>query len=104
MSLEAAFRAACAAELDALDTGIRCRVNGEIRQDSRTSKMIFDVREIVRQLSVGFTLRPGDVVMTGTPEGVGYAMQPPRTLKAGDVVECEIDGIGTLRNEVRAEG
>jgi 2-keto-4-pentenoate hydratase/2-oxohepta-3-ene-1,7-dioic acid hydratase in catechol pathway len=93
-----------AAELDALDTGIRCRVNGETRQDSRTSKMIFDVREIIRQLSVGFTLRPGDVVMTGTPEGVGYAMQPPRTLKDGDVVECEIDGIGTLRNTVRAEG
>ena len=91
-----------AAELDALDTGIRCRVNGETRQDSRTGKMIFDVREILRQLSVGFTLRPGDVVMTGTPEGVGYAMQPPRTLKDGDVVECEIDGIGTLRNTVRA--
>jgi 2-keto-4-pentenoate hydratase/2-oxohepta-3-ene-1,7-dioic acid hydratase in catechol pathway len=93
-----------AAELDALDTGIRCRVNGETRQDSRTGKMIFDVREILRQLSVGFTLRPGDVVMTGTPEGVGYAMQPPRTLKDGDVVECEIDGIGVLRNTVRAEG
>jgi 2-keto-4-pentenoate hydratase/2-oxohepta-3-ene-1,7-dioic acid hydratase in catechol pathway len=91
-----------AAELDALDTGIRCRVNGETRQDSRTSKMIFDVREIIRQLSIGFTLRPGDVVMTGTPEGVGYAMQPPRTLKDGDVVECEIDGIGTLRNTVRS--
>ena len=91
-----------AAELDALDTGIRCRVNGETRQDSRTGKMIFDVREIIRQLSVGFTLRPGDVVMTGTPEGVGYAMQPPRTLKDGDMVECEIDGIGTLRNTVRA--
>ena len=93
-----------AAELDALDTGIRCRVNGETRQDSRTSKMIFDVREIIRQLSIGFTLRPGDVVMTGTPEGVGYAMQPPRTLKDGDVVECEVDGIGVLRNTVRAEG
>ena len=91
-----------AAELDALDTGIRCRVNGEIRQESRTSKMIFDVREIIRQLSMGFTLRPGDVVITGTPEGVGYAMQPPQTLKDGDAVECEIDGIGTLRNAVRA--
>ena len=93
-----------AAELDALDTGIRCRVNGETRQDSRTSKMIFDLREIIRQLSIGFTLRPGDVVMTGTPEGVGYAMQPPQTLKDGDVVECEVDGIGVLRNTVRAEG
>lgn len=91
-------------ELDALDTGIRCRVNGETRQESRTNKMIFDVREIIRQLSIGFTLRPGDVIITGTPEGVGYAMQPPRTLKDGDVVECEIDGIGTLRNTVRAGG
>ena len=89
-----------AAELDALNTGIRCFVNGEKRQDSNTSKMIFDVREIIRQLSVGFTLRPGDVVMTGTPEGVGYAMQPPRTLKPGDVIRCEIDGIGSLTNTV----
>lgn len=86
--------------LDALDTGIRCSVNGEARQDSRTSRMIFDVREIIHQLSAGFTLLPGDVIMTGTPEGVGYAMQPPRTLKPGDVVECEIHGIGTLRNVV----
>jgi 2-keto-4-pentenoate hydratase/2-oxohepta-3-ene-1,7-dioic acid hydratase in catechol pathway len=93
-----------AGELDALDTGIRCRVNGETRQESRTSKMIFDVREIIRQLSIGFTLRPGDVILSGTPEGVGYAMQPPRTLKDGDVVECEIDDIGTLRNTVRAQG
>ncbi len=87
-------------ELDALNTGIRCFVNGEKRQDSHTSKMIFDVREIIHQLSLGFTLRPGDVIMTGTPEGVGYAMQPPRTLKPGDVIRCEIDGIGTLTNTV----
>ncbi|SDD28292.1 fumarylacetoacetate hydrolase family protein [Belnapia rosea] len=87
-------------ELDALNTGIRCFVNGEKRQDSHTSKMIFDVREIIHQLSLGFTLRPGDVIITGTPEGVGYAMQPPRTLKPGDVIRCEIDGIGTLTNTV----
>jgi len=91
-------------ELDGLSTGIRCFVNGEKRQDSHTSKMIFDVKEIIHQLSMGFTLLPGDVIITGTPEGVGYAMQPPQTLKAGDVVECEIDGIGRLRNTVRAEG
>ncbi|MBV1798860.1 fumarylacetoacetate hydrolase family protein [Siccirubricoccus sp. G192] len=91
-------------ELDALNTGIRCFVNGEKRQDSHTSKMIFDVKEIIHQLSLGFTLKPGDVIITGTPEGVGYAMQPPQTLKPGDVVECEIDGIGRLRNTVRAEG
>ncbi|MBX6746921.1 MAG: fumarylacetoacetate hydrolase family protein [Acetobacteraceae bacterium] len=90
-------------ELDGLSTGIRCFVNGEKRQDSHTSKMIFDVKEIIHQLSIGFTLLPGDVIITGTPEGVGYAMQPPQTLKAGDVVECEIDGIGRLRNTVRAE-
>ena len=90
-------------ELDALSTGIRCFVNGEKRQDSNTSKMIFDVKEIIHQLSQGFTLKPGDVIITGTPEGVGYAMQPPQTLKPGDVVECEIDGIGRLRNTVRAE-
>jgi 2-keto-4-pentenoate hydratase/2-oxohepta-3-ene-1,7-dioic acid hydratase in catechol pathway len=89
-----------AGEFDALNTGIRCFVNGEKRQDSNTAKMIFDVREIIHQLSLGFTLRPGDVILTGTPEGVGYAMQPPRTLKPGDVVECEVEGIGRLRNQV----
>lgn len=91
-----------AAELDALSTGIRCFVNGEKRQESNTTKMIFDVKEIIHQLSLGFTLRPGDVILTGTPEGVGYAMQPPRTLKPGDVMRCEIDGIGVLENTVAA--
>lgn len=91
-----------AAELDALATGIRCFVNGEKRQESNTTKMIFDVKEIIHQLSLGFTLRPGDVILTGTPEGVGYAMQPPRTLKPGDVMRCEIDGIGVLENTVAA--
>jgi 2-keto-4-pentenoate hydratase/2-oxohepta-3-ene-1,7-dioic acid hydratase in catechol pathway len=89
-------------ELDALSTGIRCFVNGEKRQDSHTTKMIFDVKEIIHQLSIGFTLLPGDVILTGTPEGVGYAMQPPQTLKPGDVVVCEIDGIGRLTNTVAA--
>ena len=93
-----------AEELDALNTGIRLWVNGEKRQESHTSKMIFDVKEIIHQLSLGFTLKPGDVITTGTPEGVGYAMQPPQTLKPGDVVECEIDGIGRLKNVVKAEG
>jgi 2-keto-4-pentenoate hydratase/2-oxohepta-3-ene-1,7-dioic acid hydratase in catechol pathway len=89
-----------AADLDASDLGIRLWINGEKRQDSRTSKMIFDVKEIIHQLSAGFTLRPGDVIITGTPEGVGYAMQPPQTLKPGDVMELEIDGIGRLTNTV----
>jgi 2-keto-4-pentenoate hydratase/2-oxohepta-3-ene-1,7-dioic acid hydratase in catechol pathway len=89
-------------ELDALNIGIRCFVNGEKRQESNTSKMIFDVKAIIQQLSIGFTLLPGDVIITGTPEGVGYAMVPPKTLQPGDVIECEIDGIGRLRNAVTA--
>lgn len=89
-------------ELDAADLAIRLWVNGEQRQSSRTSKMIFDVKEIIHQLSQGFTLLPGDVILTGTPEGVGYAMQPPQVLKDGDVVDIEIEGIGRLSNPVRA--
>jgi len=89
-----------AADLDASDLAIGLKLNGEQRQSSRTSKMIFDVKEIIHQLSAGFTLLPGDVIMTGTPEGVGYAMQPPQTMKAGDVMELTIEGIGTLTNTV----
>lgn len=87
-------------ELSAADLAISLKINGEQRQASRTSKMIFDVPEIIHQLSSGFTLLPGDVIMTGTPEGVGYAMQPPQTLKAGDVMELTIEGIGTLTNAI----
>lgn len=87
-------------DLDASDLAIGCKINGEQRQSSRTSKMIFDVKEIIHQLSAGFTLLPGDVIMTGTPEGVGYAMQPPQTLKPGDVMELEIEGIGVLTNRI----
>lgn len=89
-----------AADLSAADLAIGLKINGEQRQSSRTSKMIFDVPEIIHQLSSGFTLLPGDVIMTGTPEGVGYAMQPPQTLKAGDVMELTIEGIGTLTNSI----
>ena len=89
-----------AADLNAADLAISLKLNGEQRQSSRTSKMIFDVPEIIHQLSAGFTLLPGDVIMTGTPEGVGYAMQPPQTMKAGDVMELTIEGIGTLTNTI----
>jgi 2-keto-4-pentenoate hydratase/2-oxohepta-3-ene-1,7-dioic acid hydratase in catechol pathway len=89
-----------AGDLDAADLAIGLKLNGEQRQSSRTSKMIFDVREIIHQLSAGFTLLPGDVIMTGTPEGVGYAMVPPRTMKPGDVMELTIEGIGTLANAI----
>ena len=89
-----------ASDLNAADLAIGLKLNGEQRQSSRTSKMIFDVTEIIHQLSSGFTLLPGDVIMTGTPEGVGYAMQPPQTMKAGDVMELTIEGIGTLINTI----
>jgi 2-keto-4-pentenoate hydratase/2-oxohepta-3-ene-1,7-dioic acid hydratase in catechol pathway len=89
-----------ASDLNAADLAISLKLNGEQRQASRTSKMIFDVPEIIHQLSAGFTLLPGDVIMTGTPEGVGYAMQPPQTMKAGDVMELTIEGIGTLTNPI----
>jgi 2-keto-4-pentenoate hydratase/2-oxohepta-3-ene-1,7-dioic acid hydratase in catechol pathway len=80
--------------------GIRCRVNGETLQDSNTADMIFGVAEIVSFISQAITLEPGDLIATGTPEGVGFARTPPIYLKPGDVVEIEIDGIGTLSNPV----
>jgi 2-keto-4-pentenoate hydratase/2-oxohepta-3-ene-1,7-dioic acid hydratase in catechol pathway len=86
---------------NAADLGIRLRVNGETRQQSRTSRMVHDIPAIIEHLSRGMTLEPGDVIATGTPEGVGYAMDPPRFLTAGDVVEAEIDGIGILRNRIQ---
>jgi 2-keto-4-pentenoate hydratase/2-oxohepta-3-ene-1,7-dioic acid hydratase in catechol pathway len=77
-------------------------VNGEQRQDGTTRDMIFDIPTLIASLSEGLTLEPGDILATGTPSGVGYAMDPPRFLRDGDEVVCEISGIGTLRNVVRA--
>ena len=76
------------------------RVNGEVKQDSNTSEMIFSVAELVSFCSHSFTLDPGDVIVTGTPWGCGEFMEPKQSLKHGDVVECEIEGIGVLRNPV----
>ena len=83
---------------------LECRVNGQVRQHSNTNDMIFDIATIVSVLSEGFTLLPGDLIATGTPEGVGFAMDPPGLLKPGDIVECEIENIGVLRNPVVAPG
>ncbi|MDD2414960.1 MAG: fumarylacetoacetate hydrolase family protein [Eubacteriaceae bacterium] len=83
-----------------LDVGIRCLVNGETRQQSSTRHMIFDIPEIIHDLSQGITLLPGDIILTGTPAGVGMAMDPPCFLKKGDTVTVEIDGIGSLTNPV----
>jgi len=77
---------------------IFCRVNGETRQASNTSKLIFDIPRIISEISRGITLYPGDIIATGTPAGVGHAMNPPQYLKKGDKVECEIEKIGVLTN------
>ncbi|WP_299084543.1 fumarylacetoacetate hydrolase family protein [uncultured Ruegeria sp.] len=77
-------------------------VNGDQRQNGMTSDMIFDIPTLIASLSEGLTLEPGDIIATGTPSGVGYAMEPPQFLKNGDVVVCEVSEIGTLRNTVRA--
>ena len=79
---------------------ITTRVNGVTRQDSNTKHMVFPVARIIAELSAGLTLYPGDVIITGTPEGVGMGRKPPEWLKPGDVVEVEIERIGVLRNEV----
>lgn len=83
--------------------GIRLRLNGQTMQDSSTSQLIFRVDETIAYLSKIMTLEPGDLIFTGTPPGVGMAKKPPVWLKPGDVVEVEIDGLGTLRNTVKAE-
>ena len=79
---------------------IEGRLNGEVMQSSNTGKMIFKVAYLVSYLSQAITLEPGDVIATGTPEGVGIFRDPPVLLKAGDVFEVEIEGLGTLRNPV----
>jgi len=79
---------------------LRCWVNGELKQESSTSDLIFDIPAIIEWLSHGMTLLPGDIISTGTPSGVGFARTPPEFLQPGDVVECEVEGIGRLRNRV----
>jgi 2,4-diketo-3-deoxy-L-fuconate hydrolase len=88
---------------DPQDLSIRCILNGEVMQDGTTSKMIFSVAELVSFLSQGMTLVPGDVIVTGTPPGVGSARDPQVWLKAGDEVSIEIEGLGTLTNPVETD-
>jgi 2-keto-4-pentenoate hydratase/2-oxohepta-3-ene-1,7-dioic acid hydratase in catechol pathway len=80
---------------------VRCRVNGDVRQDASTSQLIHGVAELIAYCSQSFTLEPGDVLATGTPGGVGAFREPPVFLRDGDLVEVEIDSIGTLRNRCR---
>jgi 2-keto-4-pentenoate hydratase/2-oxohepta-3-ene-1,7-dioic acid hydratase in catechol pathway len=89
-------------ELDPSDLRVQQRLNGEVLQDSSTSLLIFGIPMLISYISQVITLERGDLILTGTPEGVGVFRDPKISLKAGDVVEVEIDGIGVLRNEVRA--
>src|SRR3990172_3246610 len=75
---------------------IRCRLNCVTKQEANTGMMIFKIPAIIEILSRGMTLEPGDVIATGTPSGVGFARTPPEFLKPGDVVECEVEGVGTI--------
>jgi acylpyruvate hydrolase len=82
------------------DLGLRTWVNGELRQDSRTSDLIFSIDEVIDFISQTCTLVPGDLILTGTPSGVGMAMDPPRFLGSGDVVRIEIEGLGSIEHPV----
>lgn len=90
--------AVTADEIDLADTFVKCWVNDELRQDSNTGLLIFDVPTIIAAISNGITLMPGDVIATGTPAGVGIGFNPPKYLVDGDRVRIEIQGIGKLEN------
>ena len=85
-------------ELDGSNTRVRLWVNGELRQDARTTDLIFDLPSLIETCSRGITLYPGDLLATGTPSGVGMGMSPPSWLKAGDSVRIAIDGLGEIEN------
>ncbi|TMG55208.1 MAG: fumarylacetoacetate hydrolase family protein [Chloroflexi bacterium] len=95
------FELVTAEALDSSDLAIRSRVNGVLKQDSRTRFMVFKIPRLISEISAGCELRPGDVIITGTPPGVGFARTPPEYLRPGDAVEVEIEGIGVLRNTVQ---
>jgi len=77
---------------------VQCRINGELRQNSNTELLIFDIPAIIETISGGITLKPGDIIATGTPKGVGIGFDPPKFLTEGDEIEAEIEKIGVLRN------
>ena len=87
-------------EIDLTNTVVECRVNGELRQKAPVADLIFDVPTLIRDLSAGMTLVPGDVIATGTPAGVGIGFDPPRFLRSGDEVAATIEPIGTLTNRI----
>ena len=88
---------------DPHNLAIRTRLNGEVMQEANTSQLIFKIPELIAYISSFTEVAPGDLIATGTPSGVGFARKPPVFMKAGDVVEVEIEGIGVLRNRLEAE-
>jgi len=86
---------------DPMNLEIWLSVNGEIRQKSNTQRMIYDLEHLIRYITESITLYPGDIILTGTPEGVGYFMDPISTLKSGDVVNCGITEVGELKFRIR---
>ncbi|AOY76188.1 fumarylacetoacetate hydrolase family protein [Clostridium formicaceticum] len=84
-----------------IELNLSCKVNGELRQNSNTRNLIFDIPYIISDLSKGMTLKPGDIIATGTPAGVGMGFQPPKLIKSGDVVTCSIEKIGELTNRLK---
>ncbi len=86
-------------ELDPENLDVKCWVNGELRQNANTRDLIFDIPSLVATISAGLTLVPGDIIATGTPAGVGIGFNPPKFLKAGDVVAMEISRIGRIENK-----
>ena len=95
----------CIATIDAFqnppELAIKSYVNGELRQDSNTNLLIFDIAHIISELSQGMTLKAGTIIATGTPAGVGMGFVPPNFLKPGDTVTCEIEGIGSITNTIQ---
>ena len=89
-------------EIDATNLKVECRVNGVVKQSSNTKNMYFKIPRLIHDLSLGQTLEAGDIISSGTPEGVGYARTPPEWLKPGDLLETEIVGIGVMRNVIGA--
>ena len=88
--------------IDATNLNLECRVSGVVKQKSNTKHLYFKIPRLIHDLSLGQTLEPGDVISTGTPEGVGFARTPPEFMKEGDLLETEVEGIGVMRNAIGA--
>jgi len=87
-------------EIEPENLGIRCWINGELRQEANSHDLIFDIPTLIETISAGICLEPGDIISTGTPAGVGIGFDPPRFLSSGDTMKIQIDGLGTLENTI----